>query len=269
VDAPPTVVLTAPARDATIREPATGTLTLVAEGADDIGLREGYFEFLITSGEEDVGGVHAREAHTGRVAFADTKTGTLRAVVRLDTLGLKGGDLLSVRAVVRDGNTLSGPGVGTSETRTIRVATQQEYDSLALDAQPPQDVDTVDKVETGNRLYLRGPPPGIVVDVDRVRMKGTSTPDAGPRTPAPPSDTLRARIAARFAVAVARMAVDSLIVLRVDALTVGNAPLAAALNDAVTALGRGADARPALARAQRAIIGTPAASGTLSAWSGP
>ncbi|HWZ60707.1 MAG TPA: hypothetical protein VNW46_17115, partial [Gemmatimonadaceae bacterium] len=39
VDAPPTVVLTAPARDATIREPATGTLTLVAEGADDIGLR--------------------------------------------------------------------------------------------------------------------------------------------------------------------------------------------------------------------------------------
>jgi hypothetical protein len=80
---------------------------------------------------------------------------------------------------------------------------------------------------------------------------------------------LRARIAARFAVAVERMAVDSLIELRVDALALGNAPLAAALNDAVTALGSGADARPALARARRAIIGAPAASGTLSAWSGP
>jgi hypothetical protein len=278
-DAPPTVVLTAPVRDTTIREPATGAVVLVAEGADDIGLAEGYFEYLITSGDEEAGGVKGREARTGRVAFADAKTGTMRATLRLDTLELTGGDVLSVRAVVQDGNTVSGPGRGTSETRTIRVATKQEYDSLALEAAPPQGVDTADKVATGDRLYLRGAPPVIVVNVDRVRMKGTEKPDAGPRTAGLPSDTLRALVEARFAAAIALVraprgtapwtaGVDSLTMLRVLALS-RDVPLASALDDAVVALRAGTDATPALARARHLIIGTPVASNGLSVWGGP
>jgi hypothetical protein len=276
-DAPPTVVLTTPARDATIRQPLAGTLVLTAEATDDIGLADGDFEYLITSGEEESGGVHAREARIGRTAFSGARTGTLHATLHLDALGLNAGDLLSVRAVVLDGNTVSGPGRGVSETRTIRVATTQESDSLALDAGAPLEVDTADKAPKSNRLYLRGAPPAIVVDVDRVRMRGTETPDAGPRTSGTIPDTLRARAAARFGVGVELLraprgsavwsaGVDSLTMLRVAATTPA---LAEALNDALTALRGGADAMPALARARRAIDGPPGVSRTLSAWSTP
>jgi hypothetical protein len=390
-DAPPTVVLTAPTRDTTIREPATGALALTAEGTDDIGLAQGYFEYLITSGEEDAGGVQGREGRVGRVAFDNARTGTLHATLQFDALGLKGGDLLSVRAVVFDGNTVSGPGQGVSETRTIRVATKQEYDSLAVNPAPPQGVDSaymsqlmivlatkalikrehtkrpplprdtliyiayrlgnkehalnqkiatilyggagdggegavipdweralldtasqaltdaetdleiaqpdtalvpelvalraLDKARKAKRLYLRGAPPPIVVNIDRVRMTGTEKPDAGPRVSGTVPDTAAARMAARFGLAVDnlrashgslrwQMGVDSLTMLRVAALPragasgqAGNLPLAEALNDALTALGAGADATPALRRARRAITGAPTAVGTLSAWS--
>jgi hypothetical protein len=390
-DAPPTVVLTAPARDTTIREPATGVLALTAEGTDDIGLAEGYFEYLITSGDEDAGGVQGREGRVGRVAFDNTKTGTMRASLRLDALGLKGGDLLSVRAVVFDGNTVSGPGKGVSETRTIRVATKQEYDSLAVNAAPPQGVDSaymsqlmivlatkalikrehtkrpplsrdtlvyiayrlgnkehalnqkiatilyggggeggdggqvlpdwemalldtasqalidaetdldiaqpdtalrpeivalnaLDKARKAKRMYLRGAPPPIVVNIERVRMTGTEKPDAGQRTSGTMSDTVRTDAALLFARAVERLraprgsstwtaGVDSLTMLRVAALsrttTAGMLSLAEALNDALMALHAGADATPALLRARRAITGAPTATGTLSAWDGP
>src|SRR5262249_5480212 len=52
---------------------------------------------------------------------------------------LKAGDILHVRAIARDGNTVTGPGVGASETRAIRIARRGEYDSLAVDAAAPPD----------------------------------------------------------------------------------------------------------------------------------
>jgi hypothetical protein len=62
-------------------------------------------------------------------------------------------------------------------------------------------------------------------------------------------------------------AADSLLVLRIDALT--DAPAAAAaLSDAAKAIraGKGDDATQALARARRALAGAPVARDTLSRW---
>jgi hypothetical protein len=264
-DAPPAVVLTAPARDSVIKEPASGTLSLSADASDDIGLATGYFEYLITSGEEESGGVKAREARTGRVTFDDAKHGPLHARLRLDSLGLASGDLLSVRAVVFDGNTVSGPGKGVSETRSIRILSRQVYDSLALEAEPPEGVDTADKVDVGNRLYLRGAPPPIVVDVNGVRLHGTGTPEVSRRTAGAALTTLWGRFsrAVDLLDRVGGPGTDSLAVLRAEAT---DSALASALDDALAALHAGGDPRPALLRARQAIIGTPTVSGALSAW---
>jgi hypothetical protein len=253
-DAPPTVMLTRPSRDAVMKEPATGTLQLTAAASDDIGLATGYFEYLITSGDEETGGVKGRGGHTTQVAFRNASTDTLRATLRLDSLGLAAGDLLSVRAVVFDGNTLTGPGKGVSETRSIRVLSRHAYDSLAVDAEPPEGVDTVDKVEIGRRLYLRGAPPTIVVDVAGVRLHGADPATIGQRTPGTP---LPPSLWPRFQAAVALLgssrsaAIDSLAALRVDTT---DATLAAALDDALAAFHQGTDPAPALLRARRALL---------------
>jgi hypothetical protein len=75
--------------------------------------------------------VNAGGARSTRVA------GTLL----LDSLALHPGDLVHVRAVARDRNNVTGPGVGVSETRTLRIPRAGEYDSLAVEAAPPPDVD--------------------------------------------------------------------------------------------------------------------------------
>jgi hypothetical protein len=264
-DAPPTVVLTAPARDSVIKAPVRGTLNLNADASDDIGLANGYFEYLITSGQEESGGVKAREARTGQVAFDDAKHGAFRVRLRLDSLGVVGGDLLSVRAVVLDGNTVSGPGKGVSETRSIRILSQQAYDSLALEAAPPEGVDTADQVDVGNRLYLRGAPPLIVVDVNGVRLHGTGTPEVVRRTAGPALTTLWGRFARAVDLlhGASSAGMDSLAMIRADAT---DPALASALDDALAALHADRDPRSALLRARQAIIGSPTASGALSAW---
>jgi hypothetical protein len=386
-DQPPTVVLTAPARDTVIREPATGTLTLTAEATDDIGLADGAFEYIISSGEEDAGGVKGREGKLGQQTFAlrtgaNTLTGTLHATLSYTDLGLKGGDVLSIRAVVHDNNAVSGAGQGTSETRTIRIATKQEYDSIAVEGAPPSAADsaymsqrmillateairkrevqgvvrdTVVKAsrvleqkqqtlrqrvyellyggdeegggqggetmpeaervlfdtayqamtdaagELGiaspktalppervalamldsvrkmqHRLYLRGTPPTIVVNIQRVRLAGTEAPNPGPRTPGPEADTLRLHTAKRFWAAVSRLsgdpsavqpkdAVDSLSALRVDALSVSPL-LAAALTEAVDSLEAHHDAGVLLRRARGYLGAFPSAPVPLALW---
>ena len=58
---------------------------------------------------------------------------TPRATLGLDQLGLKPGDMVHLRAVARDGNDVSGPGLDASETRVLRVARAGEYDSVAVE----------------------------------------------------------------------------------------------------------------------------------------
>ena len=135
-DSAPAVALTAPARDTVLRI-AAGALRLGAELADDFGLESGHFEVVISSGEGE--SVRFRTLTIGRAVLANARTHTLVGVLRLDSLKLEPGDLLHVRAVARDRNTVTGPGVGASETRAIRIARSGEYDSVDVEGAPPAD----------------------------------------------------------------------------------------------------------------------------------
>lgn len=137
VDSAPVVTLTLPARDTVLRAPR-GRLALAADATDDFGLVSAAFELIVSSGEGETFTFRSRTL--GAVHPAGRKA-SLAAALALDSLGLKPGDVLHVRAVARDANDVSGPGVGASETRTIRIARADEYDSVAVDAAPPGDAD--------------------------------------------------------------------------------------------------------------------------------
>jgi len=135
-DAPPVVTLRSPARDSVLRTP-TGTLALSADASDDFGVTSAMFEYIVSSGEGETfkfrSGVIAGKPITApRATHA-----SITAALPLDGLKLVPGDIVHIRAVARDGNNVSGPGVGTSETRALRVARTGEYDSLAVEAAAP------------------------------------------------------------------------------------------------------------------------------------
>ena len=384
-DAPPRIVLTSPRRDSTLRV-ARGSLQVSASATDDIGLDGGQVEYLVTSGSGEV--FSGRTITTPPSRFAGARTGSLSARLDLEALGLKQGDVISIRAIVRDGNSISGPGLATSDTRTIRIARADEYDSLSVDAAGPLLADSsamsqrmlvlmterlvreqrtltrevlvrrsteiaeledrirlrvhealfpdeartgapdgpagaapdahahsesegpgnpmliraynalweavrslriaepapalppmrralaaLDSARLANRLYLRGAPPKVVVDLARVRMSGKEKGSASTRTPLSPADSLRARLAVRFAEALellpdsAGQAVRALTLLQVDGLAVAPS-FGSALGDAIEAIRRGRDATLPLLRARRALYGEPIATPGLGAWSG-
>ncbi len=138
-DAPPAVTLTLPAHDTIVRA-ARGVMQLHADVRDDIGLRDAVFELVISSG----GGENFtfRSTMLARTAYAGRADGALDARLSLDSLALKPGDILQLRAVARDLNNVTGPGVGTSDTRALRVARADEYDSLSIEALPPPEAET-------------------------------------------------------------------------------------------------------------------------------
>ena len=107
-----------------------------AELSDDLGLASGAFEYLVSSG----GGENFtfKSGSLGGTQLGG-KRGTIGARFLLDSMKLQGGDIIHIRAVARDRNTVSGAGKGASETRTLRIARADEYDSVAVDAAPPQE----------------------------------------------------------------------------------------------------------------------------------
>jgi hypothetical protein len=365
-DEPPAVTLTQPSRDSTLRS-ASGALELDALASDDIGLRDGHFEVIISSGDQE-GSFRSAERRIGGVAFADARRAPMHARLDLAALGLTPGGLLSIRAVARDGNTVTGPGVGASETRTFRLAKSEEYDSVAVEGAPPPTLDSaylsqrmvvlqtralmarasrmprdtvvhrskslgdkeeqlrgevqsllhgpgdedeggggpvllpewqhalfdtayqaladaagklnvadtraalgpelvalrvLDRARVAKRIYLRGAPPTIVVNTERVRLTGTEKAHATPRPPGPARDTAamtaiaavaRLEAIARLADSAPAAAADSVTLLRAD--VVGTWPAAgAALGESAAALRAHRDASAALARARRAIVG--------------
>lgn len=137
-DNAPHVTLTAPVHDTTLRTPNFSVL-LHASTNDDIGLTDGYFEYLIVSG--------AGEAFSGRTLTSppvhfDSRTGSMQARLDFGVLRIGAGDLVSIRAVVHDNNTLTGPSIGTSDTRTFRVVRADEYDSISIEAAAPPPIDS-------------------------------------------------------------------------------------------------------------------------------
>jgi hypothetical protein len=291
--------------------------------------------------------------------------------------------------MAEDGNTLSGPGVATSDTRTIRIARAGEYDSLAVEAAAPQPIDSsalsqrmliamteklvrdqpkltrqelvkrsteigdleerirkrvheilsqseeesageapgappptvaemeapeeitgtknpdlvtaynalwqavralqiaepapalpsmrialtaLDRARLANRVYLRGAPPKIIVNLERIRLTGKEKGSSNTRTPRSFADSARVRLSARFAGVLDLIekqparAVTELALMRVEALPSLPA-FAAALGEATDAIRTGHDATLPLLRARRALDGPPEAT-PLPLWSG-
>jgi hypothetical protein len=136
-DSAPVVVLTLPARDSILRR-ATGRIRLAATATDDYGLASGAFELIVSSG----GGENFTfKSRTIGAVTLSGRTGELGATISLDSIGLQPGDMMHLRAVVRDHNNVSGPGIGTSDTRTLRIARVDEYDSVAVDPAPPPEAE--------------------------------------------------------------------------------------------------------------------------------
>ena len=137
-DSAPRVTLTSPVRDTTLRTPRF-RVSLSAETSDDIGLASGYFEYLIVSGS---GEAFNGRTVTSRVFHFDSRTGRMQTMLDFENHKIGAGDLVSVRAIVRDNNSLSGPSIGISDTRTFRVARADEYDSVSIEAAAPPPVDS-------------------------------------------------------------------------------------------------------------------------------
>jgi len=133
-DAAPSVKIRLPARDTVLRN-ASGVLHLSADVSDDIGLGTAEFEYIISSGSEET--FSFKQGTLAVTRLDGKKTGTVDTSVPLSLFKLGEGDRLSVRAIAADLNSLTGPRTGFSETRTIRVARKDEYDSLSVEAAAP------------------------------------------------------------------------------------------------------------------------------------
>jgi hypothetical protein len=409
VDAPPAVTLVSPAHDSVLRTPA-GRIFLSADVSDDFGVASAAFEYIVSSGE---GETFTFRSGTLGAARPNDKRASITASLALESLGLKPGDVVHVRAIARDANDVSGPGVGTSETRAIRIARHDEYDSVAVEAAAPSDAEkgvisermlimlaealekarpklkrdsvvnesrsiaaeqkrlrrtvgeivftrlggessgeehtdeesparaktmqdmlaradsatnrstdpidfsggespvvavnkplleaynamwdasteleiaepgralphmrralaAIQRARAAERLYLRGRPTQVVVDVGKARLQGKDKGASTGRVSMSASDSSTRRRMERFANIVelaarnTSAAIDSLLILRIDALT--DAPaFAAALSDAATAMRRGqsAVATEALAHARRLLAGEPIARDSLTRW---
>lgn len=138
VDSAPTVTLRLPVRDTVLRV-ARGRLDLAADVHDDLAIAGAAFEYIVSSGAGER--FTFRSGRLGALSVVGGRSAALRATLSLDSMGLAPGDVMHLRAVARDRNVVSGPGVGTSESRTIRIARADEYDSVAVDQAPPPEVD--------------------------------------------------------------------------------------------------------------------------------
>lgn len=408
-DRVPGVTLVAPAHDSVVRV-AKGRLRLAADAEDDFGIASAAFEYIVSSGEGET--FKFRSGTFGAVQPNARRT-SITGSISLDSLGLQPGDIVHLRAVARDANNVTGPGVGASETRALRVARAGEYDSVAVEAAAPSDedksvisermlimlaealekrrpalrrdtlvkeshaiaidqkrlrrtvgeivftrlggdptgeehsdeesperaktmeamlaradsatnrsVDPIDfaggespvvavnkplldaynamwdastaleigepanalphmrralaaiqRARLAERVYLRGAPPPVVIDVDKSRLTGKDKGSSSTRQPLTAADSASRARAERFAGIVELAsrspgaAIDSLLVLRIEALP--DAPgFAAALGAAASNMRRGksADAAAALALARRLLAGPPIARDSLTRW---
>jgi hypothetical protein len=378
VDEAPKALLVTPVRDTTLRA-AQLVVNFHSEVTDDVALTSGYYEYLITSGSGEV--FSGRTITTAEKSFGGARSATLDATLDLKSLKLGQGDVVSIRAIVRDANTLSGPSIGTSDTRTIRIARADEYDSVSIEAAAPPPVDSsamsqrmlilmtealvkkektlsreewvkqstnigqmedrirkrvydilyqtespeeagdteeaeseihaiqnkdlkeaydnlwtavrslqiaepkpalppmrvalaaLDRARLAQRLYLRGMPPKIIVDLQRVRLSGKEKGIGSVRAPRSFADSVRVRLSARFNSALDLIdkqpgrALTELALIRVEALS-AVPDFAAALGEATDAIRSHRDATLALLRARRALDGAPQATPGLPLWSG-
>lgn len=138
VDSAPVATLLLPSSDTLVLD-TTATIRVSGTMRDDIGLRDARIEYIISSGGGEQftftsGALSERKGALGRDI-------TMAATLDLGALHLKPGDMMHVRLSAHDGNTLTGPSLGTSETRIIRIPRTDERDSIAVEQLPPSPVD--------------------------------------------------------------------------------------------------------------------------------
>ena len=134
-DEGPSVELLLPLRDTTVRV-VRGDMAMHARMSDDLGLGGAFFESIVTMGQEE-GHITFRRDTLNLRRLGGARNGEISMTVPLADFRLNEGDMLSLRAITFDNNTLTGPTYTTSETRVLRVATASEYDSLAIEGAPP------------------------------------------------------------------------------------------------------------------------------------
>jgi hypothetical protein len=131
----------------------------------------------------------------------------------------------------------------------------------------------IQRARQAERLYLRGRPPQVVIDLSKARLQGKDKGAPSRRRALAPIDSARDARAERFTRIIElssenpQAAADSLLLLRIDALS-DNSAFAAALGDAASAIRRGKanDATAAFVRARRALAGTPIVRDTITRW---
>ena len=129
-DSVPEVQLLLPSRDSVLRG-GSGSMTLTSTARDDFGIASAWFEYIVSSGEGE--SYTFRSGIVGRRVLANASRSDLTARIVLDSLKLAPGNIVHLRAVAQDGNNVSGPGIGFSETRTIRIPRPGEGDSVSVD----------------------------------------------------------------------------------------------------------------------------------------
>ena len=137
-DSIPRVVLTTPVRDSVLRR-AEGVVPLAATVHDDLGITRASFDVVISSGDGERFTV--RSSSLGAQSPAGQRDATLHAFLDMRALQLSPGDVVHVRAIARDAHPAADREVGTSETRSFRIARPSEYDSVAVEPAAPPEVD--------------------------------------------------------------------------------------------------------------------------------
>jgi hypothetical protein len=138
-DSLPVVRLLAPQRDSVYRD-TVGEIVLEADARDDLGLASVQFELIVTSGAGEQ--YTARTQQYGRREPAGAASATIRERITFAALRLAPGDVVHMRAVARDRHPAAAREAGVSETRSLRIARADEYDSVAVDAAPPPAIDS-------------------------------------------------------------------------------------------------------------------------------
>ncbi len=142
-------------------------------------------------------------------------------------------------------------------------------------ALPPMRValKALDKARLANRLYLRGVPPRVIVDLARVRMTGKEKGLANTRAPRSNADSTQLRLERGFNAAIELIAlkpadaIRAFTMLQVEGLS-SSPGFASAVGEAVDAFRKGRDATLPLLRARRALSGDPSSVPGLPSWSG-
>jgi len=371
-DRPPVVSLTAPSRDTTYALPR-GRLVLAGGARDDFGLDRAEFELLRTTGSGERFDI--RGWTLGTAAPGGARTVSLQFTILLDTLRLSPGDVLHVRVTAKDLNDVSGPGVGASDTRTIRIADPRVPDTVQVVSAAVAELDTtmlsqrmliiraetlqvqrrtipeqayrdrsdllgkqqgqlrervealieelttatdagftghtesslilseavaamkparrelgafrvgvalphmyralkaLERVRSSNRLYLRGIFPKLVVDLDKVRLKGTDRPAVEMREPRPEMEDSRKILRARLDGVLGLLSrgaggtLDSLVLIRIEALTLA-VDVAVPLGKAIADLRAGREPLPQLRAARRLLLRATETVTGVPAWRG-